>query len=150
GELLRMDVGCDVDGYWSDMARTAVLGAPTPLQRARFDALLAGQQAELQAIRPGCRAGELFDLAVRTTRAGGLREYRRHHTGHGIGLEIYEPPSIAPGGAEIVLEGMVLCLETPFYEIGWGGILTEDTLVVTADGHRCFTISSRELRVVAV
>ncbi len=150
GDLLRMDVGCTVEGYWSDLARTAVLGKPDPLQRHRFDALLAGLQAELDAIRPGVTPASLFDLAVRTTRASGIPGYRRHHCGHGIGLEIYEPPQVAPGAEAPIVEGMVFCLETPFYEIGWGGVLTEDTLVVTADGHDPFSHSSRGLRVVAI
>ena len=57
---------------------------------------------------------------------------------------------IGPHSDTALQPNMVLCLETPFYEIGWGGILTEDTLVVTATGHRCFTTSARELRVVPV
>lgn len=148
GDLLRMDVGCTVEGYWSDMARTAVLGSPDPVQKQRFDALLAGQQAELDAIRPGITPGSLFDLAIQTTCQSGLPGYRRHHCGHSIGLEIYEPPQVAPGVDTPIAEGMVFCLETPFYEIGWGGILTEDTVVVTATGQDAFTRSSRELRVV--
>jgi Xaa-Pro aminopeptidase len=150
GELLRMDVGCSVDGYWSDLARTAVLGDPTALQRRRFDALLAGQEAELAAVRPGARAADLFNLAIAAAREAGLPGYRRHHCGHGIGLEIYEPPMIGPANDVFLERDMVLCLETPFYEVGWGGILTEDTLVVTDDGSERFTTSARDLRVVAL
>jgi Xaa-Pro aminopeptidase len=146
GELLRLDVGCTVAGYWSDMARTAVLGTATPLQRTRFDALLAGLRAELDAIKPGVRAAELFDIAMRAAREHGLREYRRQHCGHGIGLSVYEPPMISPGVQTELQEGMVFSLETPYYELGWGGILTEDMVVVTAHGCERLTTSSQELR----
>ncbi len=148
GELLRFDVGCTVDGYWSDIGRTAVVGPPDAEQRARYDAILAGEQAQLDRARPGMSARELFDLAVRTVEANGLAPYRRQHCGHGIGSEVYEPPIVAPAYDTELEPGMTFCFETPFYELGWGGMMVEDTLVVTDDGVRRLNRSTRELRVV--
>lgn len=148
GELLRFDVGCVYEGYWSDIGRTAVLGAPDDLQARRYAAILAGEGAQLAAIRAGVRASDLFHLAVDTVEANGLRPYRRHHCGHGIGSEVYEPPIVAPEWDDELAAGMTFCLETPFYELGWGGMMVEDTVVVTADGHRRLNGSDRELRVV--
>jgi Xaa-Pro aminopeptidase len=149
GELLRFDVGCVVDGYWSDLGRTAVLGEPDPLQRTRYDAILAGESAQLAEIRPGMTAEALFDLAVDTVEEQGLRPYRRHHCGHAIGSAVYERPVIAPGITTEIQEGMVFCVETPFYELGWGGMMVEDTIVVTAGGCELLSVSDRALRVVA-
>jgi Xaa-Pro aminopeptidase len=149
GDLVRFDVGCTVDGYWSDIGRTAVVGGPDPLQARRYAAILAGEDAQLDTLRAGVTAGSLFDVAVAAVEAGGLLPYRRHHCGHGIGTAVYEPPSVAPAGAAEALEaGMVLCLETPYYEIGWGGMMVEDTVVVTAGGHRRLTRTDRSLRVI--
>lgn len=148
GALLRFDVGCVVDGYWSDIGRTAVLGEPDALQRQRYSAILAGVDAQLDAIRPGVRARELFDIAVATVEAGGIVPYRRQHCGHGIGTEIYEPPIISPAYGDELAEGMVFCLETPFYELGRGGMMVEDTVIVTSDGHERLSHSERQLRVV--
>lgn len=148
GDLLRFDVGCVLDGYWSDMARTAVLGEPTPLQRRRYDQLAAGESEQLEHIRPGIKASELFDVAMKTVIDSGFGPYRRQHCGHGIGLEVYEPPVLNPAGDTVLEPGMVFCLETPYYELGWGGMMCEDTVIVTEDGHRRFTMSSRELRVI--
>lgn len=149
GELLRFDVGCVVDGYWSDIGRTAVLGEPDAIQRDRYEAILAGVDAQLEALRPGLNASALFDIAVTAVQANGLAPYRRQHCGHGIGSEIYEPPIISPAYDDELAEGMVFCLETPFYELGWGGMMVEDTVIVTANGHERLSRSDRSLRVVA-
>lgn len=148
-ELLRLDVGCLYDGYWSDIGRTAVLGEPDELQASRYAAILAGVDAQLDALRPGVTASQLFDVGVEAVEAHGLRPYRRHHCGHGIGSEIYEPPIISPASDDELAEGMALCLETPFYELSWGGMMVEDTVVVTADGYRMLSGSDRSLRVIS-
>ena len=149
GDLVRLDVGCTVDGYWSDVGRTAVVGAPDRLQNDRYAAILAGEEAQLEVFRAGVTGGHLFDVAVAAVEAGGIKPYRRHHCGHGIGSSVYEPPSVAPAGADHVLAaGMVLCLETPYYEIGWGGMMVEDTLVATTDGYDLLTHIDRGMRVI--
>jgi len=148
GDLLRFDVGCTVEGYWSDIGRTAVVGKADNLQASRYAAILAGEQAQLEMVRPGITAADLFDVAVSTVEASGLEPYRRHHCGHAIGTEVYERPVIAPGSSTVLEPGMVFCVETPYYEIGWGGMMVEDALVVTADGAEVLTISDRSLRVI--
>ena len=148
GDLIRFDVGCTVDGYWSDMARTAVVGEPDEVQAARYRALLRGEQAQLDAVRPGVTAARLFEIAVNAVEGAGLSPYRRHHCGHGIGTDVYEPPIVAPGHDVALEPGMTFSLETPYYELGWGGMMVEDTILVTEDGHERLTISDRQLRVV--
>jgi Xaa-Pro aminopeptidase len=148
GDLLRFDVGCQIEGYWSDIARTAVLGSASSLQQSRYDALLAGLHAELELAGPGVAAGAVFDAAVRTVERQGLTPYRRHHAGHAIGLTVYEEPVVRPGEQEVLQPGMVFCLETPYYEIGWGGMMVEDTGVVTDSGFELFTSLDRSLQAV--
>ncbi|MFA9444479.1 M24 family metallopeptidase [Egicoccus sp. AB-alg6-2] len=148
GDLLRFDVGCVLHGYWSDIGRTAVVGDPDQLQQRRYEAIYAGEQAQLELVRPGVTARELFDVAVETVETHGLAPYRRHHCGHGIGREVYEPPIIAPSYDTPLEPGMTFCFETPFYELGWGGMMVEDTLVVTEDGCQMLSSSDRSLRVV--
>jgi len=150
GELLRFDVGCTFDGYWSDVGRTAVLGEPDRLQTSRYEAIYAGVEAELEAMRPGVGASSIFDLAVETVRRNGIDPYPRQHCGHGIGADVYEPPIIRPGEEGVLEKGMTFCLETPFYELGWGGMMVEDTVVVTNDGVEFIAELDRSLRVVPV
>ncbi|GLY02707.1 Xaa-Pro peptidase family protein [Actinoplanes sp. NBRC 101535] len=147
GETARFDVGCVVDGYWSDIGRTAVLGEPDDRQRRVYAAVHAGEQAQLDAARPGISATALFRLGLEGT-AAGVPSYRRQHCGHGIGLAVYEPPIIAPGVDVALRPGMTFCFETPYYELGWGGMMVEDTVVITEDGHTMLCAGSRELTVV--
>lgn len=148
GDLLRLDVGCQVEGYWSDIARTAVLVEPTDEQQRRYAALLEGLDAEIALARPGVRSGELFDRAVETVERHGLAPYLRHHVGHAVGLSVYEHPVVAPGADAPLHCGGVFSLETPYYELGWGGMMIEDTGVVTETGFDLFTSLDRSLRVV--
>lgn len=149
GDLLRFDVGCVVDGYWSDVGRTAVIGEPSAEQARRYDAILAGEQAQLDRVRPGVSAREMFDVAVETVEASGLVPYRRQHCGHGIGSDVYEPPIINPSFGALLEPGMTFCFETPYYQLGWGGMMVEDTLVLTDGGYELLTHSDRSLRVVS-
>ena len=150
GDIIRFDVGCNLDGYWSDVGRTAVLGEPDPTLARRYAAVLEGEEQQLRAIAPGLGGGELFDIAIAHVERGGITPYRRHHCGHGIGLDVYETPGIRPGSEDVLREGMTLNVETPYYELGWGGIMVEDTVVVTADGCEWLTASRRDLRTVAL
>jgi Xaa-Pro aminopeptidase len=149
GDLLRLDVGGTVNGYWSDTARTAVVGKPTNQQLERYEALLAGEQAQLARVRAGMPASELFDVAIAGVREGALPNYRRNHCGHGIGLAAHEFPTIGARSRDVqIVEGMVLNVETPYYEIGWGGMMVEDTFVVTKNGIDYLTTADRSLRVI--
>jgi Xaa-Pro aminopeptidase len=145
GELMRFDIGCVVGGYWSDMARTAVLGEPDPTQARRYQALLAGLEAQFAEARAGTTAERLFDVALDTVRSQGIKHYRRQHCGHGIGAAVYESPLVAPDQRLELAPGMVMSLETPYYELGWGGMMVEDMVAIDEDGFTPLTHSPREL-----
>jgi Xaa-Pro aminopeptidase len=148
GDLIRFDVGCVYQYYNSDCGRTAVVGAATEKQRTYHQAIQIGQERALGAVRPGVRASEVFKAAVNGVRDAGISHYRRHHVGHGIGIEPYEPPLLTETSEDIFEEGMVVNVETPYYEMGLGGIQLEDTIMVTPDGYRPLTKSNRGLRAV--
>ncbi len=148
GDLIRFDLGCVYEGYCSDISRTAVLGAPSDKQARYYAAALAGERAAIEAMKSGAPVSRIFDIAVRATREAGILHYQRHHVGHGIGLEPYDPPTIAPGSDTVLEPGMVFCVETPYYEHGWGGVQVEDAVEVTDRAARLLTRSSRELQIV--
>jgi Xaa-Pro aminopeptidase len=145
GGLLRFDVGGRYHGYTADLARNAVLGEPAPNVRSYYRALLAGEEAAFEILRPGVLASEVFERAVTATRQAGLPHYRRHHCGHSIGLESYEAPLIRPEDRVPLEAGMTFCIETPYYELGLGGLQVEDMVVITADGFERLTSLSRDL-----
>jgi Xaa-Pro aminopeptidase len=147
GDLVRFDLGCVYRGYRSDISRTAVLGRPSDKQRRYYDAVRDGERAAIAAMKPGVPISRIFDVGVRATREAGLSHYERHHVGHGIGLEPYDPPTINAATATALEPGMVFCVETPYYEHGWGGVQVEDAVEITATGARQLTRSSQELHI---
>ena len=144
GDLVRFDLGCAVKGYHSDVARMAVMGEPTDRQQAIFDAVHAGLEAALDAVRPGVSGADVFDTAVAVTRKTGLPRFDRHHVGYGIGLEPAEPPRLAPGG-EALETGMVLRVETPYYLVGEAGFNVKETVLVSRTGAQPMNRSHRGL-----
>jgi Xaa-Pro aminopeptidase len=147
GDLVRFDLGCVYQGYRSDISRTAVLGAPSDKQRRYYDAIRDGERAAIAAMKPGVPVNRIFEIAVHVTREAGLPHYERHHVGHGIGLEPYDPPTINATTHGALEPGMVFCVETPYYEHGWGGVQVEDAVEITATGARQLTRSSQELQI---
>lgn len=147
GDLLRFDGGGRYRLYAADLARMAVVGRPTDKQRSYYGAIKEGLETAIAEVKAGARARDVFDSAVKATRAAGIAHYERSHCGHGIGIENYDRPYISAASTDILEEGMVICLETPYYELGWGGIQVEDTLLVTANGAERFTTCPAELPV---
>jgi Xaa-Pro aminopeptidase len=148
GDLVRFDLGCLVGPYRSDISRTAVLGKPTDKQARYYAGILAGERAAMAAMKPGVPVSQLFEIAVRVTRENGVPHYQRHHVGHGIGLEPYDPPTINASTHTALEAGMVFCVETPYYEHGWGGVQVEDAVEITPSGSRTLTRSSQALAII--
>jgi len=148
GDQIRFDVGCLYKQYWSDISRTAVFGEPTAEQRTKYAAILAGEERGIAAMRPGATADAVFQAALDGTREAGLPDYRRHHVGHGIGIYTYDPPILSPGVQTPLEPNMVFEIETPYYELGFGGLQVEDTILITEDGAQMLTTLDRGLLVV--
>lgn len=148
-DVIRFDVGGRYQHYRADIARNAVLGEPCSRTRAYHQALHAGVAEALAMIRPGVRASEVFETAVRAVRETGLSSYKRSHVGHGIGIDGYDLPSLSPDSSDVIEEGMVLCVETPYYELGWCGLQVEDTVAVHAGGIETFMTTDGRLQVLA-
>jgi Xaa-Pro dipeptidase len=148
GDIIRFDVGGRYNHYRADIARNGVLGEPTKKLAQYHRAICVGLDRAIEMIRPGVRVGDVFNASVQTVRREGIPHYQRSHVGHGIGLDGYDAPNIAPSNAEVFEEGMVICVETPYYEMGFGGLQVEDTLVVTSGGVDSFMLSGTALRVV--
>lgn len=145
GELARFDVGAIFKGYYSTVARTAVMGEPSPRQLAAAEAVQAGLEAGIDAVKPGATAGQVYDAVMTATREAGLPNFQRGHVGHAIGLEPYERPKLDAGKATPLEAGEVLRIEVPHLEIGWAGVALRDTVLVTTTGSRVLNRSARGL-----
>jgi Xaa-Pro dipeptidase len=145
GDNIRFDVGGRYAQYRADIARIACFGPPSPKLEAYYGAVKAGIDRAYEIIRPGLKACDLFEQIVGTVRRSGIAHYRRNHVGHGIGLGGYETPALTPASRDVLEPGMVMCIETPYYEIGAFGVQVEDTVVVTADGVQSLMTTDRRL-----
>jgi len=145
-DYIWFDIGCTFKGYRSDIGRTVVVGEPSTHLVDLFRAIRAGQDRAIELMEPGRLASEVFAGAVERVREMGIPHYRRHHVGHGIGAEFYDLPIITAASHVALEANMVFEVETPYYEMGFGGAFIEDTVVITASGSRILTELSRELQ----
>jgi len=146
--LLLVDMGAMVDGYASDMTRMLCLGRPNAQMREMYNAVLDAQLAAVDAVRPGIEA-QVVDRAARSVLSKyGLARAFVHSTGHGLGLQIHEPPRVGKKEKTPLEAGMAITIEPGAYIEGVGGVRIEDTVLVTQKGCEVLTPSSKDLRVV--
>jgi Xaa-Pro aminopeptidase len=139
GDTVVIDVGALVEGYHSDMTRSYVVGEPTAQQRELYALVEIAQRAGIEALAPGVSA-RAVDAACRELFVeAGYGDWYLHGTGHGVGLQIHEPPYHSPASDEVLAAGNVVTVEPGLYRVGVGGIRIEDLLVVTASGSRPLT-----------
>ena len=137
GDLIKVDVGCLIAGYTSDTGRTFVCGAPSALQSRLFAALQTAHDAGLPLLKPGIAMSEVHRVTTEAMGRAGFPGYTRGHFGHGLGagLGSEEWPFLSRQSDVIIEPGMVLAFETPWYVDGVGGMIIENQLLITQDGH---------------
>lgn len=129
---IRFDIGCTYEHYFADTARIAVLGRLTEREYDIFDTLRDGMAYAIEMIQPGRTFGEVFRSSMERMQKR-IPNYRRSHIGHGIGVEVYDPPMLG-NSEDVFREGMVMCIEAPYYEVGLGGYQVEEVIHVTKNG----------------
>jgi Xaa-Pro aminopeptidase len=147
GEVLKIDIGARAQGYCSDMTRTVCFGEPRDARLVELHGIVreAQEQAEVQ-LRPGMTGREVDSLARDVIARAGYGEAFVHGLGHGIGLEVHEPPSLSQSRGEDVLRpGMVFSVEPGIYLPGWGGVRIEDLVVLEDNGARVLCHSPKTL-----
>lgn len=144
GDLVIIDFGAELGGYRSDMTRTFVIGAPSDKQAELLKGVEVAQQAGVDAVGVGVSASSI-DSACRTHLDSiGLGEWFTHGTGHGVGLDIHEAPSVSAKGTATLAAGHVITVEPGAYIPEFGGVRWEDTVVVTTSGAEPLTRSVKQ------
>jgi len=149
GDAVVMDFGGMRDDYCSDITRTVFVGEPSDEEREVYAIVRAAQQAAFEAVRPGAAAQDVDRAARAVITEAGYGERFVHRTGHGIGLEVHEPPYIVEGNETPLEAGMTFSDEPGIYLQGRFGVRIEDQVAVTAQGAERLNEASRELTVVA-
>lgn len=149
GGLVVVDMGAFQDGYASDMTRMLFLGSPTPKVKRTYRAVLEAQLAAIDAVRAGVSTAHVDRQARKVLKGYGLEQAFVHSTGHGLGLEIHEPPRIGKRDKGRLEAGMTITIEPGVYLEGFGGIRIEDTVAVTPTGCKILTPTSKELRAIS-
>ncbi|MFH1822048.1 MAG: aminopeptidase P family protein [Methanobacteriota archaeon] len=138
GELIVVDLGATFKGYASDMTRTFGL-SPTPKQSRVLQIVRRAQEAALAKVKDGVQA-KAVDAAARNFIArAGYSKFFNHGSGHGVGLEIHEAPSLAPSSEDILRKDMVITVEPGIYVPKVGGARWEDTVLVKSNGYEPLT-----------
>lgn len=136
-----------INGYAAECERTFFTVKPTPRERELFDAMTRARELAFGMVRPGVACAEIDARVNAFLRDGGFADLRTrlHRCGHGFGLGNHEPPWLAEGSAHVLAQNMVVSIEPGLYIEGAGGYRHSDTVLVTADGHRCLTRSPTSL-----
>ncbi len=148
GGIIRFDVGCTYKHYHSDTAKIAILGEPTKKHLEYFDAVRRGTEAGINIMKPGVLASEVYEETMKAVKEAGIPHYTRHHVGHGIGIEVYDPPLVTPTAHTALEENMVFCIETPYYEFGFGGLQVEEVVRVTKEGTQIYSERPIEITII--
>jgi D-alanyl-D-alanine dipeptidase len=146
GEALLIDCGASTSGYGSDITRTYWLGAPSD-EAVRVHATVdRARAAGIAAVHEGALPEEVDRAARAVIEAAGYGEYFTHRTGHGVGLDIHEPPWIVAGNRAPLAAGMVHSIEPGIYLPGRFGVRLEDLVVVEGRAARPLNRAPRDLR----
>ena len=147
GDLVVIDVGATYQHYRADLTRTITIEKPSPKQAKIYEAVREAKERAFQSVRAGVRARDADAAARSLIEEGGYGEYFVHGLGHGVGLEIHEPPTLGPESKEILRTGNVITVEPGIYIINFGGVRIEDTVLVHKEKAERLTKAPYTLKV---
>lgn len=149
GDLVLFDLGVRVSGYCSDMSRTFFTATPKADERVAYESTLQAQLDGVEHVRAGMACATV-DAVVRSTLGAKLAPHFTHSTGHGVGLEIHESPSLSPISKDTLAVGNIVTVEPGVYLPGKFGIRIEDTVLVEKSGPKVLTTMPKQLTVLKV
>lgn len=143
GDMIVVDYGGFLEGYVADITLTFCAGPPADQDAPRvYHVVWEAQQKAIEAVRPGATCGEIDRAARSHIEAAGFGEFFTHRTGHGVGLQIHEPPYLTAGNPEPLEEGMCFSIEPGIYLPGRMGVRLEVLVTVTGDGVELLNVPS--------
>ena len=147
GDILIIDMGCEYQGYNSDLTRTFFINSVDPELEKIYMVVQEAQKRALEAVRPGINADRLDKAARDYISESGYGANFGHGLGHGYGIEVHELPSIRKNGEIVLKKNMTITIEPGIYIPGKGGVRIEDMVLVTASGGTALTKSTKDLTI---
>jgi Xaa-Pro aminopeptidase len=129
-EFVTLDFGCVYHGYCCDITRTVSVREPPRKLREIYRIVSDAQAEAIEAVKPGMTAKDLDAVARRHIARNGFGKFFRHSLGHGIGLQIHEPPRISSQSSYRLRDGNVITIEPGIYLPGIGGVRIEDDVLI--------------------
>jgi len=148
GDAVLIDIGGRKGTFPSDMTRMSVLGEPPEGYLEIHTIVERAVQAALSAAKPGVMAKDVDDAARGVITEAGYGEFFVHRTGHGLGIDIHEPPYITATSEVVLDEGMVFSIEPGIYLQGRFGVRLEEIVILRADGPEILSELSRDLNII--
>jgi len=148
GDAVIMDVGATYDGYFGDLTKTAFVGSASAKQREIYDIVLRAQTKAIESVRPGTPASDVDNAARKVIMEAGYGERFTHRTGHGLGLEVHEEPSVTATCKTVLKPGMTFTVEPGIYLPQEFGVRIEDNIAVTEEGRITIGACEKNLTIV--
>ena len=146
GDFVKMDFGALYEDYRSDMTRTVAVGKADKKQKDVYNTVKMAQQEGLNILRAGMEEKEVFAYVREIIERAGYGDYGNKRLGHGVGLQIHEPPYIRPHNGPFTLRaGNVVTVEPSIQIPGWGGVRIEDMVIIKEGGCEVITKSPKKL-----
>jgi len=120
-------------------------GPVSRAHRRMYEAVRQAQLASIAAVSPGVETGEVDRAGREVLRKAGFDAFFTHSTGHGVGIEVHEPPRLGKDQTQKLAPGMVVTIEPGIYIPEEGGVRIEDMVLVTESGHEVLTPTTKDL-----
>jgi Xaa-Pro aminopeptidase len=145
GDMCVLDFGAVYNNYWADVTRGIFIAPISDRQKELYEAILKIHDAGLEMAKPGIPVEEMDKACLRKTKEMGYEDLAYHRTGHSLGLDVHEIPSVAEPDKTIMEPGMCFAIEPGIYDYSAGGFRIEDDIVITKNGFEYLTNCSREV-----
>jgi Xaa-Pro aminopeptidase len=145
GDCLIIDFGGKIGSYTADITRTVTIGTDNPEWKEIYEVVKEANAAARHIVRPDIKAEDVDRAARGVIEKAGYGEYFTHRTGHGLGLDVHEPPYIVAGDKTPLQPGMTFTIEPGIYIPGKYGVRIEDDVLITKDGCESLSTFSRNL-----
>lgn len=145
GDFVTVDMGAKYNGYCMDLTRTFIIGTPSKKQRIMYETVREAYEKAFPEYKEGARGVQVDKFARNVIEEKGFGEYFIHNLGHGVGIEVHEPPSLSKTSDDILKAGNTVTNEPGVYIPKYGGVRIEDTVLISSSRPTSLTQFDRDM-----